>query len=51
VFGTSIHWIAGLEPHRIGLMACPRGGARGFAMPDTTAQIEWGEQFLADTRP
>ena len=26
MFTTSIHWVAGLEPHRIGLMARPRGG-------------------------
>ena len=26
MFTTPIHWVAGLEPHRIGLMARPRGG-------------------------
>jgi len=26
VFTTPIHWVAGIEPHRIGLMARPRGG-------------------------
>jgi hypothetical protein len=26
VFTTTIHWVDGIEPHRIGLMARPRGG-------------------------
>jgi protein-tyrosine phosphatase len=26
VFETTIHWIQGIEPHRLGLMARPRGG-------------------------
>ena len=26
MFTTRVHWIAGLEPHRIGLMSRPRGG-------------------------
>ena len=26
MFTTPIHWVAGVEPHRIGLMARPRGG-------------------------
>ena len=27
MFETPIHWVAGVEPHRLGLMARPRGGA------------------------
>ena len=26
MFATTIHWVAGIDPHRIGLMARPRGG-------------------------
>lgn len=31
MFTTPIHWVAGVEPHRIGLMARPRGGEQ---LPD-----------------
>ena len=34
MFETPIHWVAGIAPHRLGLMARPRGGA------DLRAEVE-----------
>src|SRR6185295_4029649 len=34
MFATPIHWVAGVEPHRLGLMARPRGGE------DLRAEVE-----------
>lgn len=37
MFETPIHWVAGVDPHRLGLMVRPRGGE------DLRAEVEaWG---------